>query len=210
MRRAAVLAALAIGVLVAVPGPVLASLPIVEFSSPAQANGDLLVTNATWALIVFRPTSAAHFQADVQPESTTNHSTVFADTYRPGTANGSVPYPIITPSEPLHGELRSGISFDGAWASLYIEASSIRVQATNTQSELKLPGGHMQFSEFLPDRWMPEGVYDEAIPPSGLLWAIQAPEQSANFGTNLEIKDVHRLEWHNATVACQSDRKSVV
>src|ERR1041385_424927 len=124
-------------VLALLPGaggvPVSAS---VEFSTPAQGEGNTTVLAGQWALIVFHEPQAASFRFSLPNGTQTNSTNVLV--------SGWLPAALPTDTTTL-GSVDGTVRFDAPWSYLFVRAGSISLTIPRTALGLNVALGTVRF-----------------------------------------------------------------
>ena len=176
----------------------------IEFATPAQTNGNVTIAGLQWALIVFSNSSDASLNLEMPQGDLLNHTRIFQRVHADGLVHSSESRGIPPRATNLQGPLEAGLDFQGSWSSLYIEADSLDLKATQVGGSLERADGTQQMSLFLPERPIRSGTFRMGISaPFGLAWGLATKEVDDSAAFTLEAVGVRRAEWHNAAVHCQ-------
>jgi predicted transcriptional regulator len=188
-------------VLALLPGaggvPVSAS---VEFSTPAQGEGNTTVLAGQWALIVFHEPQAASFRFSLPNGTQTNSTNVLV--------SGWLPAALPTDTTTL-GSVDGTVRFDAPWSYLFVRAGSISLTIPRTALGLNVALGSDSVEQELPDA-PPHWIFPPVLPSGFQLEEDQAALALRPDSTGLASRMMMRAEgirdlsWYNATVGCQS------
>lgn len=173
-----------------------------SFASPAQAWGDVGVTSAQWALLVFHGDAAATFRLDL-PDAV-GHNDTLVEHGLPVLAQTSDrdARQAIGPS--YEGPVQASLGFARhAWSSLYVEADAIDVVLPGVAGTLQRADGGGQAAAYLPQAGQPRlatSPWGQATAPDGALASLDA--DGAAFHVTLSARGVRHVAWHNATIDC--------
>lgn len=187
-----------------IPSVSASSEPVaIEFSTPAQTNGNVTISGLQWALIVFSDSSGARMSLEMSEGDIINRTRVFRDVHADGLVHSSESRGVPPRTTKMEGPLKAALEFQDSWSSLYIEADSLDLKATQAGGSLERANGTRQMSLFLPERPIRSGTFRMGISaPFGLAWGLANKQIDGSTEFTLEAVGVHRTEWHNAAVYC--------
>ncbi|MEA3203461.1 MAG: hypothetical protein QOI63_1136 [Thermoplasmata archaeon] len=190
--------------LLALPAAAAPSPPLaLDFAPPAQFSGAAAGEGLQWALLVFRGGDGA-FQVDLPGAATAvNHTSLLVDAG--ADPHRVAPSPALPDrSAPRTDPLHASLAMAGGWASLLVVADRIG---------LAVEAGAGTLGGSAPGRTPSESLPPIAFPVETVRWGHKMPAAQATLGivplgtgvaVRLRVEGLRAVEWHNATVACQS------
>jgi DNA-binding transcriptional ArsR family regulator len=187
----------------ALPGAAAPAMEV-DFHLPAQADGGLAAAGPEWAILLFHGAGASVHLDLAAGGSATNHTRLWV---RPGPPGPGSPYSLNgadLPAQALPDGLRGELAFPaGAWASLYVAADHLELEALEGHATLGRAQAGDNADAYLPAQGA-AGTYrtaSHAIGRAGA-WTAWQGEHGAPIPVRLRASGVHTVEWHNGTVAC--------
>jgi DNA-binding MarR family transcriptional regulator len=176
-----------------------------NFEAPAQGAGNLTAT-ATWALLVFDETSAGNFRLDLSgPTSAINHTRLDVRAASGNLFGSTFPQNVEDQPVSIADDLRATLDFEPSHSSLLIQADAIHLAARGTETTIHSSTGNEILADFLPQGKGNQDLelQNHAAPmDTGAALTIQGVSLHGPVPFNLDVRGLHRVEWHNATVAC--------
>jgi predicted transcriptional regulator len=191
--------------------PAASALPVsstVDFSVPAQGQGDATIEGGQWALIIFRNAAGSSLRLTL-PDGATQTNYTYTVVSRLGPSDyGSFPLP-VPPRTTSLGVVEGTLSFGAPWASFFVRADSIRLTAPTSTLDLTYAEANSWANEQLPPAFLPEWMLPLDTPAMmRVLESQPAVGIRSTHGTTsdvaLHIGGIQNLLWHNATIECRS------
>jgi hypothetical protein len=174
----------------------------VEFAGPARLDGALDSASGQWALLVFRDAAPGPFPLALAAGSrVVHHVDVQVDTDAFDSTAMGWPMPERHVPEPVDGRLALA---EGGWASLYLHADRIEVQAEPLAGLLAFAAAGEVVAGHLP-RDVDHGTALRAaheVPEDGAILSMRGREGADGVRVALRATGLRLLEWHNARFEC--------
>lgn len=175
----------------------------VGFGLPAQADGDLGAAGPRWAHLLLHG-GGSSFSVALEPGgSAANHTQAWirAGPSSPPLTPGAHD---VLPAQPLPEAVRGELTFlPGAWASLYVEADRLEVEALRSHASLGRAEAGANVDAYLPAQG-PTGTFRAAahqVADPGA-WTAWQGERGTPIPVRLRAEGLRAIEWHNGTLAC--------
>lgn len=185
-------------------GPPSTSWPL-EFASPAHADGAVEAAGLQWAVVLFDPSGDGLVGWELGAGgSVARHQSAKLDMHTlpggDGIPASSVPERAAAPGQ------NGTAAFGGRWASLFVVAHDIRVEAEASSGRLREVQAGAPAISHLYGTPAPTGVLrldlDDRV-EAGASWAVGG--RAAPASMSIVAEGLVRAEWHNATVSCSRD-----
>lgn len=200
-RKAAGLLAVLLAVL---PASALTTTARLDFATPAQAEADASIAQAHWGLFIF-PGTGGNFHLSAPGGASQTNTTVVRVRHDGAMDNYGWSLP-LQPQTTALGAFDAEVGFNAGWAALLVLADNVSVATPSASVALDHASAGQLMEDEITSVHYPPDTMPPFLPPSDYrLSEDQAAVAVVPSGAvSLHVSGVHRLFWHNVTVACHS------